>query len=139
MASLEPLLREMTALVHQWEHRQDEMARDLGISRASGRVLRAAATSPESVARLARRLGLTRQSVQRLADRLVDSGLARYESNPHHRRSPLLVLTEEGVGVWKALERGLREWEPALAEDFEEEEIETALQVLRGLRQGFPE
>ena len=43
---------------------------------------------------IARRLGLARQSVQRVAD-----GHATFEPNPDHQRSPLLILTSAGQAV----------------------------------------
>ena len=49
-----------------------------------------------TVPAIARRLGLTRQSVQRVADELVDEGVVKRSGNPDHQRSPLLALTTEG-------------------------------------------
>src|SRR5947208_697900 len=51
---------------------------------------------PLPVAGIAREMGLTRQSVQRIADILVERGLAEYRDNPAHRRAKLLVPTEAG-------------------------------------------
>jgi DNA-binding MarR family transcriptional regulator len=42
------------------------------------------------------RLGTSRQAVQRIANELVDDGLAAFEDNPRHRRSPFLRLSEDG-------------------------------------------
>jgi DNA-binding MarR family transcriptional regulator len=44
-------------------------------------------------------MGLTRQSVQRIADLLVERGLAEYRDNPAHRRAKLLVATEDGLAA----------------------------------------
>jgi DNA-binding MarR family transcriptional regulator len=41
-------------------------------------------------------MGITRQSVQRVADLLVAEGLADYRDNPAHRRAKLVVPTEAG-------------------------------------------
>ena len=51
---------------------------------------------PLPVAGIAREMGLARQSVQRVADILVERGLARYRDNPAHRRAKLLAPTSEG-------------------------------------------
>ena len=48
------------------------------------------------MAGIAREMGLARQSVQRIADILVERGLADYRDNPAHRRAKLLVPTESG-------------------------------------------
>jgi DNA-binding MarR family transcriptional regulator len=47
-------------------------------------------------------MGLTRQSVQRLADVLVGKGLCEYRPNPAHRRAKLLAPTARG---WEAIEK----------------------------------
>jgi DNA-binding MarR family transcriptional regulator len=59
-------------------------------------VLGAVLGEPLPVAGIAREMGLTRQSVQRVADILVERGLAEYRENPAHRRAKLLVPTDEG-------------------------------------------
>ncbi len=41
-----------------------------------------------TVPQAARRLGVTRQAVQRVANELVDDGLAELVANPDHRTSP---------------------------------------------------
>lgn len=59
---------------------------------------------------IARRLGLQRQSVQRVADELVADGLARYEDNPRHRRSRLLVATAAGKSALAAIQSAHCAW-----------------------------
>ena len=54
---------------------------------------------PLPVAGIAREMGLARQSVQRIADILVEHGLAEYRDNPAHRRAKLLSPTSEGRGA----------------------------------------
>lgn len=72
------------------------LAEPSGLSAARWQVLGAVVTRPMSVADIARELGLTRQSVQRLADLLVEDGVAEYRPNPAHRRAKLLCLTPAG-------------------------------------------
>ena len=128
------VLDESRELAAQLKLRNEQMAARAGVSRASWRVLAAASRSQATVAQLARRLGLSRQSVQRIADQLVESGRARYETNPDHRRSPYLQLSDSGVSALKSLERELADWESDLDPELELEELETALYVLRSLR-----
>lgn len=52
--------------------------------------------APHTVPAIAERLGLARQSVQRVVNDLVDSGQLRLRPNPAHRRSPLVELTRRG-------------------------------------------
>jgi DNA-binding MarR family transcriptional regulator len=60
--------------------------------------------------------------------------LATYESNPHHRRSPRLQLTEQGVATLAALQREAARRAPDVEQDMELEDLETTLYVLRALR-----
>ena len=49
-----------------------------------------------TVPQAARRLGVTRQAVQRVANELVDDLLVELAPNPDHRTSPLCRLTGDG-------------------------------------------
>ncbi|MCB5163986.1 MarR family transcriptional regulator [Streptomyces bambusae] len=55
------------------------------------------------VARAARRLGVARQGVQRIANELVGEGLAEFRENPDHRTSALLALTPAGQEALAAI------------------------------------
>ncbi|WP_097868474.1 MarR family winged helix-turn-helix transcriptional regulator [Streptomyces sp. rh34] len=74
----------------------DELARPGGLTAAWWQVLGAVLREPLPVAGIARAMGITRQSVQRIADLLVGRGLAEYVENPAHRRAKLLRVTEAG-------------------------------------------
>ncbi|XXT53289.1 MarR family transcriptional regulator [Sorangium sp. So ce542] len=80
----------------------DDITEGSGLTAARWQVLGAVLREPLSVAAAARSMGLTRQSVQRLADVLVDEGLCTYLDNPAHRRAKLLAPTERG---WAAIRR----------------------------------
>ncbi|MCX5146424.1 MarR family transcriptional regulator [Streptomyces sp. NBC_00320] len=74
----------------------EELARPAGLTAAWWQVLGAVLQEPLPVAGIARVMGITRQSVQRIADLLAAKGLAEYVSNPAHRRAKLLRPTDEG-------------------------------------------
>lgn len=74
----------------------DGLTAGSGLTTARWQVLRAVFHEPLTVAGAARSMGLTRQSVQRVADALVAEGLCRYLPNPAHRRARLLTPTERG-------------------------------------------
>jgi DNA-binding MarR family transcriptional regulator len=74
----------------------EELARPVGLTAAWWQVLGAALAEPQSVSEIARAMGLTRQSVQRIADLLVERGLAAYADNPAHRRAKLVTPTSAG-------------------------------------------
>ncbi|MFI6499744.1 MarR family winged helix-turn-helix transcriptional regulator [Nonomuraea typhae] len=81
----------------------EELARPAGLTAAWWQVLGAAQREPLPVAGIARAMGITRQSVQRIADLLVDKGLAEYLPNPAHRRAKLLRPTAEGYAAVKKI------------------------------------
>ncbi|MGW4742464.1 MarR family winged helix-turn-helix transcriptional regulator [Nocardia xishanensis] len=74
----------------------EELAKPAGLTAAWWQVLGAVLREPLPVAGIARAMGITRQSVQRIADLLVHKGLAEYRPNPAHRRAKLVAVTEEG-------------------------------------------
>ncbi|MBC7304990.1 MAG: MarR family transcriptional regulator, partial [Nocardia sp.] len=74
----------------------EELAAPAGLTAARWQVLGAVLTEPLSVAAIARAMGITRQSVQRVADLLVGDGLCEYRPNPAHRRAKLVAATEIG-------------------------------------------
>lgn len=77
------------------------MARPAGLTAARWQVLGAVLRKPLTVSGIARAMGLTRQSVQRLADALVEDGMAEFAPNPAHRRARLLRPTPAG---WAAID-----------------------------------
>jgi DNA-binding MarR family transcriptional regulator len=60
---------------------------------------------PYSVPAIARRLGLVRQSVQRVADELAAEGQVERSENPDHQRSPLYSLTDVGRETLRSIIR----------------------------------
>ncbi|MDP8929235.1 MAG: MarR family winged helix-turn-helix transcriptional regulator [Actinomycetota bacterium] len=90
----------------------EELAQPAGLTAAWWQVLATVLREPLSVADIAREVGNTRQSVQRIADLLVEHDLAGYRPNPAHRRAKLLVPTEQG----RAAVRRIRPAHAALAD-----------------------
>src|SRR3972149_8149981 len=92
-----------------YQSRREEVARFEKQSRARWEVL-IAVGSGRTAPQIARRMGMARQSVQRIADLLAEARLVRFEANPDHRRSPILRPTEEGSRLRERLERQIRGW-----------------------------
>jgi DNA-binding MarR family transcriptional regulator len=92
----------------------DEIARQEGQTQTRWYALSVFSAAPLTVSQAARRLGTTRQSVQRTANELLASGLAVTEPNPDHRASPHVVLTAEGQQalrrISKAAMQARRTW-----------------------------
>ena len=95
----------------------EELARPVGLTAAWWQVLGGALRDPQTVSDIARAMGLTRQSVQRTADLLVDNGLATYAENPAHRRAKLFLATEDGVRAVRAINPAHRVTAQRLADE----------------------
>jgi len=87
-----------------------------------------------TVSQIARRMSLTRHSVQRIANLLVDEGLAKFEDNPDHERSPIFLLTEKGQSVHLKLAKVQAKWSNYISKNFELEELENLLVGLRKIK-----
>ena len=74
----------------------ERTAATAGQTQARWQLLSVAPDGDWTVPAAADRLGTSRQAVQRIANELVDDGLAAFEDNPRHRRSPFLRLSEDG-------------------------------------------
>jgi len=85
------------------------------------------------VAEIARRvgLGLARQSVQRVADLLVEREWAAYRDNPAHRRAKLLEPPPAGREVVGRLTTAQHAWADAVGAEVGQDELDHALLVLR--------
>ena len=77
----------------------ETLARPAGLTASWWQVLGAVLREPLTVSGIARDMGMARQSVQRVADILVDRGLAAYQDNPAHRRAKLIAPTEAGLAA----------------------------------------
>jgi DNA-binding MarR family transcriptional regulator len=70
-----------------------------GLTLAQWHLMDAIVDPSTTVARAARRLGLTRQAVQKTANELVTAGLLEFLENPDHKTSPLIRITDTGLAV----------------------------------------
>jgi len=111
----------------------DELARPAGLTAAWWQVLGAVLPTPLPVVGIAREMGITRQSVQRIADLLVDQGLAAYEPNPAHRRAKLLCPTETGRAAVRRIDPGHAALAKRLAKELGSDEFRQVLDALTRL------
>ncbi|MFG1666366.1 MarR family winged helix-turn-helix transcriptional regulator [Streptomyces sp. Y7] len=111
----------------------EELARPSGLTAAWWQVLGAVLGEPLPVSGIARVMGITRQSVQRIADLLVDKGLAEYRPNPAHRRAKLLAPTDEGRAAISRIDPGHAAFAERLAQAMGEAELADAVRVLERL------
>jgi DNA-binding MarR family transcriptional regulator len=109
------------------------LARPAGLTAARWQVLGAVLREPLTVSGIARAMGLTRQSVQRLADLLVEQGLAEYRTNPAHRRAMLLAATPAGMGAVRAIHGAQVLWADRITRDIGADELEITLATMERL------
>jgi DNA-binding MarR family transcriptional regulator len=115
----------------------DALVHDLGLTSARWQVLGAIALSPVPlpVAHIARNMGLTRQTVQRLVDEMRADGLVLLKPNPHHRRAMLVSMTELGEAAYRRATERQERWASDLAAGLRPEDIEAADVLLQCLQQ----
>jgi DNA-binding MarR family transcriptional regulator len=114
----------------------DRLVAPLGLTSARWQVLGAvvAAERAQPVAWLARDLGANRQNVQRIVNDLEKEGLVAFETNPHHRRAQLVVLTDKGRQAFEAAMRLQAPWINSLSEGLALKDIETVQRVIVTMR-----
>jgi DNA-binding MarR family transcriptional regulator len=109
------------------------MTKPVGLTAAWWQVLGAVLRQPLSVSGIARDMGLTRQSVQRIADLLVDKGLAEYLPNPAHRRAKLFQPTAAGYESVENLREAQHAWANRISATVDADELRTTLDVMTRL------
>ena len=117
----------------------DDMTEALGLTSARWKVIGVIALSNSglTVPGIARVLGQSRQAVQRITDVMVTDGLLSYQSNPKHKRSVLVLLTEEGRAAYKDLRDVQDPWAIQNTEDIPIEDLDAGLRLVRRLIQKF--
>jgi DNA-binding MarR family transcriptional regulator len=88
----------------------ESLAAEGEITAAWWQVLGGILDEPRTVPGIGRRMGMTRQAVQRVADLLVHHGLAEYRPNPNHRRANLVACTEAGYWAIRRIAIAQHPW-----------------------------
>lgn len=111
----------------------EELARPAGLTAARWLVLSAVLQQPATVPDIAREIGNTRQSVQRIADLLVEQGLAAYQENPAHLRSKLVAPTDRGRRAVRRIKPAHAALAERLVEEMGADRLRSLLSNLREL------
>lgn len=131
------LLTEMIIATFRLNGRLMEVAQGLaaegGLTAAWWQVLGGVLDEPRTVAEVGRQMGVTRQGVQRVADLLVERGLAEYHPNPAHRRAKLLACTEAGYWAVRQIALAQHPWADRIAAQVGAEGLNQALSTMRRL------
>ena len=110
-----------------------EFAVEGELTAAWWQVLGGVLDEPRTVAEIGRRMGMTRQGVQRVADLLVERGLAEYRPNPAHRRAKLLACTEAGYWAIRRISLAVVPWGNRVGSEIGAHELREALATMRRL------
>ncbi|SFK75534.1 DNA-binding transcriptional regulator, MarR family [Amycolatopsis sacchari] len=122
----------------------DRLVADQELTSARWQVLGAItlAERPLTVAQIARRMGLSRQSVHATVRRLAERGLVTFAANEDHRRSPLVRITDAGAAAYAEAGRKQEDWARGLGAGIPVADLEAAERVIgelcRRLEDGGP-
>ncbi len=110
----------------------DKLVSKFGLTGARWQVMGAIAQVgvPETTARLARNMGLTRQSVQRVVNEMVAEGMLTLQENPHHKRSKLVVMTAKGEKAFQQAIDLQGPWVKALSKGISKKRLKEAKEIL---------
>jgi DNA-binding MarR family transcriptional regulator len=117
----------------------DRLVSGLGLTSARWQVLGTiiAAERPQPVAWLARDTSANRQNVQRIVNDLEKEGLVAFETNPHHRRAQLVVLTDKGKQAFESAMRLQAPWINKLAQGITVADLATTHRVFLALHRNL--
>jgi DNA-binding MarR family transcriptional regulator len=131
------LLTELVIAAFRLNGRLLETAQQLAahgeLTAAWWQVLGGVVDQPRAVAEIARRMGMTRQGVQRVADLLVARDLAEYRPNPSHRRAKLLACTEAGHWAIRQIALSQHPWANEIGATVGAEQLHDTLTTMQRL------
>ncbi|TDD68603.1 MarR family transcriptional regulator [Jiangella aurantiaca] len=110
-----------------------DMAAAGGITAAWWQVLGGVLDQPRTHADIGRLMGMSRQGVRRVADLLVEKGLAEYRDNPAHRRAKLLACTEAGYWAIRRISLVQHPWAEHIGSQVDLDDLTHALATMRML------
>jgi DNA-binding MarR family transcriptional regulator len=134
LPDLMPLIvADIYELASRFRGHGEAIARTVGQTQARWQVMSAASAKPKTVPQIARRLGVTRQNVQRIADLLVEEGSARFAPNAEHRSSDHLILTPRGEKALRELSAAAEGYHARVGALFSDDQLSALYRHLRRL------
>ena len=114
----------------------NEITKPYGLTSARWQVMGAIdlAGQPMTVAQIARRMGLSRQGVQRIVNDLMKIGLVKAKSNIDHKRSPLISISDEGEKAMQKVNQAQIVWVNQLSKGLKKQDINQSLELLETIR-----
>jgi len=93
----------------------------------------------QTVPQIARYRYVPRQSVQKLANEMLEDGVIELVNNPAHKRSKLLRLTPKGEAVFAELSDRIAVLSETLAEQGDASQLQNAVTVVKHLHEQLRE
>ena len=118
---------ELHGELHQHGRRITE---PLGQTPARWQVLGAVYQTALTASQIARRMGATRQGIQRVANVLAEEELIEFVDNPDHKRSPMITLTSAGRRVNKRIAERQAVWANAIGKKLPQRVLRDAEKTL---------
>ncbi len=132
---MEELINEVRLGVHRVAQLSDELHAAEPITVGMRGVLEfLLLNSGSTVPTIARSRHVTRQHIQSLVNPLLEQKLVELQSNPAHRRSPLVALTRSGEEMIRRMRKREKRFFEAMSDDVSEQQITAAAQTLRAVR-----
>jgi DNA-binding MarR family transcriptional regulator len=132
---LTELVDEVFRLADVFARAGDALVAPEGLTAARWLTLGAVAHGPLSVAEIARRRGMRRQSAAEGVAALERAGLVERIPDPSDARAPLVLLTARGRDALERLRPVRTEWAEAAAAVAEPAELAAAIALARRLRE----
>lgn len=127
---VETLFAELFEAAGIGRHWGETLASREGLTQARWQTMWIAATGNLTVPQIARRLGVSRQSIQRVVNDVVAEGLASYQPNPDHKASPLIVLTASGEEALQRINTAVERDHQQLLAQFPERDVDRLRDLL---------
>ena len=114
----------------------DRLVAELGLTSARWQVLGAIAYAehPASVSWHARNMGVHRQGIQRIVNELNKEGIVEFQTNPHHKRAHLVLLTPKGQKLFEEAIVLQVPWVNKLSRGLTQKDIATTRKVIDQLK-----
>ena len=111
----------------------ERMTAPSGLTAARWQVLGPIMADAKTVSVVAREMGLARQSVQRLANVLINEGLIEYLDNPSDRRAKFLSLTKRGHAALRRVGMRQHVWANTTSKGVDVRRLEDCAAILKSL------
>ena len=114
----------------------NKITKPYGLTSARWQVIGAIdlAGQPMTVAQIARRMGLSRQGVQRIVNDLMKTKLVKSIPNIDHKRSPLISISDKGEKIMIKVNRAQISWVNNLSNGLSKQDIDQTLELLQTVR-----